>query len=338
MAEPAVASSKPSAPTSKGPPPSGDAKVGDDFTPRTSHSVVPQGSIAGRSLTLVIAIMAFLASLTLGAVSLVSDTARSWQSDIAREITVQVRPVAGASADMEQRVLLARQIAGGTPGIASVSVVDDEATRRLLEPWLGSGMVLDELPVPRLLRLSINRASPPDLSALAAELADAVPGASLDDHRSWQGRLATMARATVLAGGVIFLLMLAATVLTVIFATRGAMAGNRHTIDVLHFVGAERNYIAAQFQRHFLWLGLKGGLAGGVVAIAVFVALGLWSGRDVADPVADQAFALFGTFAVGWTGYTGVVALVFAVAVLTALTSRYTVLAQVGDLDGSRQT
>ncbi len=281
--------------------------------------------------------MAFLASLTLGAVSLVSDTARSWQSDISREVTVQIRPL-GTPADTEESVFLARRIAGATPGIASVDVVDDAATRRLLEPWLGSGLVLEELPVPRLLRLGIDRSSPPDLSALSIELSTAVPGASLDDHRSWQGRLATMARATVLAGGVIFLLMLAATVLTVIFATRGAMAGNRHTIDVLHFVGAERNYIAAQFQRHFLWLGLKGGLAGGVVAIAVFVALGLWSGRDMADPVADQAFALFGTFAVGWRGYGGVVALVFAVAVLTALTSRYTVLAQVGDLDGSRRT
>ncbi len=321
----------------KGPPPAGNATVGAGFEPRTSHSVVPQGSIAGRSLTLVIAIMAFLASLTLGAVSLVSDTARSWQSDISREVTVQIRPQ-GTPADAEERVSLARQIADTTPGIISVNVVDDEATRRLLEPWLGSGIVLDELPVPRLLRLGIDRTSPPDLQALSIELSTAVPGASLDDHRSWQRRLGTMARATVLAGGVIFLLMLAATVLTVIFATRGAMAGNRHTIDVLHFVGAERNYIAAQFQRHFLWLGLKGGLAGGVVAIAVFVALGLWSGRDVADPVADQAFALFGTFAVGWSGYGGVVALVFAVAVLTALTSRYTVLAQVGDLDGSRRT
>ena len=33
--------------------------------------------------------------------------------------------------------------------------------------------------------------------------------------------------------------MLSATVLAVVFATRGAMAGNGHIIEVLHFVGAE---------------------------------------------------------------------------------------------------
>ena len=69
---------------------------------RKFHSIVPRSSVAGNALTLVIAIMAFLASLTLGAVSMVNDTARNWQSDIAREITVQVRPVDGI--DMEENL------------------------------------------------------------------------------------------------------------------------------------------------------------------------------------------------------------------------------------------
>ncbi|MEL6750802.1 MAG: ABC transporter permease, partial [Pseudomonadota bacterium] len=221
--------------------------------PTTRHSIVPRASVAGSALTLVVAIMSFLASLTLGAVSMVSDTARSWQSDIAREITVQVRPL-GTPEQQEEAVQAARTIAGETEGIATVTVVGDRAMTSLLEPWLGAGLSLDDLPVPRLLRLTVN--GTPDLTTLALRLAQEVPGASLDDHRSWQDRLTTMAQATVLIGAFVFVLMLAATVLTVVFATRGAMAGNREIIDVLHFVGAERGYIASQFQRHFLLLGL----------------------------------------------------------------------------------
>src|SRR3982075_3227123 len=56
---------------------------------------VPRGSVAGRALVAVVAIMTFLASITTGAVLLVSASAAEWQSEVASEITIQVRPVAG---------------------------------------------------------------------------------------------------------------------------------------------------------------------------------------------------------------------------------------------------
>ena len=72
----------------------------------------------------------------------------------------------------------------------------------------------------------------------------------------------------------VFGLVLAATILSVTFATRGAMASNRPIVEVLHFVGAKDAYIARQFQRHFLRLGLRGGLVGGGACIVLFLALG----------------------------------------------------------------
>ena len=47
---------------------------------------------AGRALVAVVAIMTFLASITTGAVLLVSASAAEWQSEVASEITIQVRP------------------------------------------------------------------------------------------------------------------------------------------------------------------------------------------------------------------------------------------------------
>ncbi len=62
----------------------------------------------------------------------------------------------------------------------------------------------------------------------------------------------------------------AATVLSVVFATRAAVATNRAVVEVLHFVGARDGFIAAQFQRHFLKVGTQGGLLGGLSAAALF--------------------------------------------------------------------
>ena len=65
-----------------------------------------------------------------------------------------------------------------------------------------------------------------------------VPQAFLDDHRTWVDRLVSMARTTVMIGISVLGLVFIAMVLTVVFATRGALAGNRHIVEVLHFVGA----------------------------------------------------------------------------------------------------
>src|SRR4051812_27298583 len=62
---------------------------------RNLSPIVPRASIAGRALIAVVAIMTFLASITSGAVLLVAASAAEWQSDVASEITVQLRPVAG---------------------------------------------------------------------------------------------------------------------------------------------------------------------------------------------------------------------------------------------------
>ena len=297
------------------------------------HSIVPRSSVSGSTLTLVVAIMAFLASLTLGAVWTVNDTAKSWQNDVSRAITIQVRPVDGV--DLDAALISARQIVGSYAGVRSVNVVDNVAMEALLEPWLGGGLDLAELPVPRLVSVSIDETNPPDMQAMAAQLKANVPGASLDNHRAWIERLTTMARTTILTGVLIFLLMMIATVLTVVFATRGAMAGNKHIIEVLHFVGAEQSYIATQFQKHFLFLGLKGALVGGFLAIAFFLSIGWWTSGNPSDPTTSQVEALFGTFGIGIGGYFSILLLIFAISVLTALTSRFTVLRHVGTLDRS---
>jgi len=298
---------------------------------RRAAPIVPPQNLAGTALIIVIAIMTFLSSLTLGAVSLVRDTASAWESQIAREATIQIKPADGL--DMEAELVKAQAIAAETPGVLDAKIIDREATARLLEPWLGSGLNIDELPVPRLVIVTIDRGQQPDFEALRAKLALDIPTGSLDDHRTWVDRLVAMARTTVAIGMSVLALILAATVLCVVFATRGAMAGNGHIIEVLHFVGAEGRFIARQFRQHFLMTGIKGAAAGALAASLAFVAVSFWSSRNLATPEADQATALFGSFSIGLLGYLGVALIALLTAVLTAATTHLTVVAYLTDID-----
>jgi len=291
--------------------------------PRNEAPIVPPNTIAARALIAVVAIMTFLASLTTGAVILVQSAASDWQADVAREITIQISPAPGR--DVDAAVGKATALASRFHGIGSVHAMSKDESTRLLEPWLGEGLSLSELPVPRLIVVTIASGAAPDISELRRLLQAEVPGATLDDHRGWIDRMRAMAGTAVAAGVIILVLMLVATVLSVSFATRGAMAANRPVIEVMHFVGARNRYIARNFERHFLLLGFKGGAIGGLAALAVFTLASLVSGRLAGTAAGEQTAALFGTFSIGLTGYIAVLAQIVLIALVTAWTSRQTV-------------
>jgi len=291
--------------------------------PRVRTPIVPGNSIAGRSLVAVVAIMTFLASMTTGAVVLVRTAASDWQAEVAREITIQVRPQTGR--DIETEVRKAEDIARAAPSVTEVRSYTKEESRRLLEPWLGSGLALDDLPVPRMIVVKVAPDARPDLASLRKTLNEQVAGASIDDHRGWIEQMRAMSRTAVMGGIVILLLVFAATVLSVTFATRGAIASNRPVVEVLHFIGAPDSFIAGHFQRHFLWLGLKGGALGGGAAILLFAFAEIVSSWLTGGADADRVSALFGTFSIGTAGYLAVAVQVVVIAVLIAATSRQTV-------------
>jgi cell division transport system permease protein len=130
----------------------------------------------------------------------------------------------------------------------------------------------------------------------------------------------------VMAGGIIVLgLVIVVTILSVNFATRGAMAANRPVIEVLHFVGAQDRFIAGQFQRHFLWLGLKGGLIGGAAAILLFALIAPVEALIRGNAGADQFAALFGSITLGFSGYLVIIAQIVVIAAVASEASRRTV-------------
>src|SRR5262245_27923979 len=299
----------------------------DGKTRRSTRSappapIVPAGSVTGRSLTLVITIMCFLASLTAGAVYMMNQTATEWMRDIASEVTVQVE--SKQRADIDKMVAEVVGFLSRQQGVAQARVLSVADTSQLLEPWLGQSEALSALPLPRLIAVDLDRANPPaNFDVLRAALANNFPGATLDDHRRWQRQVRTITRSFALGGLAILLLVAAATTAIIVSATKSAMASNRDIVEVLHFVGATDRFIAREFERHFLRLGVRAGIVGAVMAVLVFLTMPammeLLGGGAVAM---EEMRRLVGVNSLDLWGYLFLSIVVMVIAGLCMVTSR----------------
>jgi len=292
--------------------------------------VIPRDSIPGRALVVVIAIMTFLACLTAGAALLVAHASENWRADVLRDITIQVKPRPGD--DVESIIAKVSSIVSAAPGVKSVYVYSERDTAKLLQPWLGEGLDLSLLPIPRVLIVHLEGGSGNGVAALRAILAGAAPQASLDDHRAWAARIGTMAKAVVALAFVLFALVIVALATAIGFATRGAMAGTREVIEVLHFVGASDLFIAMEFQSHFVRLALRGALIGVFGALAFFLALLALSAWWSSAPGGEEIAAMFGAFALSASDYPAISLVGVGVTILTGLLSRAIVLNNLREL------
>ncbi len=160
-----------------------------------------------RALMVIIAIMTFLGSLTVGGVDLVRTAAADWTSSIVREATIQVRPGRAATwlptSPAPPRCLR-------FPGVADVAPYTARRRGGCSSPGSAPASA------PRTCRSPPHRGEAPRrrpahrMEAFRRALAE-VPTASLDDHRQWFDRLRAMARAVIVVGLVIVALMIAAT-------------------------------------------------------------------------------------------------------------------------------
>jgi len=221
---------------------------------------------------------------------LITRAVDDWSSDIAGEVTVQIRPMDGVK--MADQIKGVSGILDQTTGITNYKVLEPEAGAKLLEPWLGNDDILDQLPVPRLVAVSINKKANPDFEKLAREITAKVKGASLDTHRRWQAELTRMGTSLVRLGVAVLVLITLSAIALVVFASRTALDANRQVVEVLHFVGASDHYIARQVQWQFLRAGLQSGLIGIIAGMATFLLLGISNGGTASGGLADASYGL----------------------------------------------
>jgi cell division transport system permease protein len=294
------------------------------LNPKAQTGLMPSDSASGATLHTIVAVMSFLACLALGGVLTLGRLASQWTDGLSGSVTVQLLPSSQISPD--DQVKEALRLVKQWPGVFSAKALSRGEANALLEPWLGQGNVLDELPTPQLIEVTLQPGQSPELEGLARALADSVPGAQLDDHKRWNAELAGFASSSTAIGWSILMLIGLATLAIIIFATQAGLRTHREIVEVVHMIGARDVFIASEFQKHFLWLGLRGGVIGLIIAIITLVTSSFfWDSRET--PVAAQYLPQLMGSPLQYFWLLFVPGLMGVIAMLTA---RFTVLRVLG--------
>lgn len=279
-------------------------------------------------LDIVIAVMAFLAALALGA-SLVSERASiGWRAGLADRLTVQILvPQNGdVNATMARETDAALGVLRATQGIAHAAPLSDAQMQDLVEPWLGKGALVEELPLPRLIDAAIVPGAAVDIPALTARLKRAAPDAQLDDHGRWIARLKGLADTILWSAYGILVLIAVATASIVAFATRAGLEAHHEMVQLLHQMGAHALFIARAFERHYALAALGASAAGTAVAALLYGAAGglEFAGLEPVPFLPPMALQL--------NEYVWLVAVPVIATAISWITARLSVLAVVRDI------
>lgn len=244
----------------------------DFVLPAHDRKLIPEGRLSG-PMPWVIAIMLFLTLLVAAGGLTLAEAARQGGQDLARQVTVQIiesDPAQRAA----QRAAVSRALRK-LDSIAEVKPVPDAQVRALLEPWLGTGVIDADVPIPAL--VDVRFASVPTaetITRLQSTLRSVAPNIRVDSHSSWMAPFFELMRALLWLAAAVFLLLLIATSAVVILAVRSTLNTHRETIEIMHMMGGTDVQAARLFQRRVALDALLGGAVGFIVAAVVIVTVG----------------------------------------------------------------
>ena len=286
------------------------------------HSkILPRNMLGSRLLPLVIAVNVYLASLAiLGGLALIGATGQ-WATEIEQLVTVQVPPESGVSGDAVVKSVLG--VLRDHPGVAQARALELSEMEALLAPWLGQSAAIKELPLPQLIDVELRPDG--DLDSLRKRLDAEFPGVEIDDHRQWREQMQSIATSARLICWSLVAMISLAAIAVIIFATRASLESQNELVALMHLIGAHNSFVAGEFQKHFLGIGVIGVLTGLVpVALTIGAVLYLtgndpapWMGRVTLEPF-DYVLAVLPPL---------------SAALITMLTARLTVLRALADLD-----
>ena len=285
--------------------------------------IIARKSASLLSLGVTMTVMCFLASLAVTALLLINRAVVNWDRGLSHEITVQLQQL--SSADIEVELKKATTILGQARGVIKVEVLDRTQGMKLLEPWLGKSG-LEDLPIPRLIRVTVDEEAPPDYQVLEAELKSQVKGIALDTHDRWREELASAGARLSLLAIVILVLISVASMTLAAFGARAALEANRHVVEVLRLVGAENRFIAREINRRFVGLGLGAGLFGTILSLICILTLG-WTGQASVNSLASGSGALlYSVVGLGWQKLSYLLLVPLLSAVFVTVSARLTLM------------
>jgi cell division transport system permease protein len=250
---------------------------------------MPRGDARDGGLVFVIAVLCFFACVAAVAALAADRAATGWTAQLKESATVLVRPRGGETADAA--AARAAETLADVKGVSEARALERAQAAALLEPWLGKGVLADDLPVPRLVALDLDPARPPSAADLQNALKARDIDATVDDHSLWIKdivRAGAWARDAAIA---VFALTALAAAAVIAFAARAALASRREIVEVLHVAGARDGFIAGLLARRFAAMAFVAGVGGALLAAGLGAGARLVGGGTGLTPVLPVAWS-----------------------------------------------
>ena len=223
-------------------------------------------------LQIMISIALFIFAITLSGVLAINSMLANWNESILGSLTVQIMPVnntdrAKAMAETLEHQDKTVEFLKTVDGVVKVTPLPDSQLQKLIQPWLGDGVNLGNLPIPRIIDVKLAPDANIDFGKVAADLAQVSPYASLDNHKLWLNKLIKFADGLKVLAMSVLALVTAITSGAIFYTTQMSLGLHGAIIEILHIMGAKDTYIAQQYARRMAFLGLVGGVIGLLFAI-----------------------------------------------------------------------
>jgi cell division transport system permease protein len=269
-------------------------------------------SLAARILPALIGIMVFVGLLALAAGIAVNSAVEGWSRNVDLGLTATVPDTTGDKVNAVVSMLQQ------TPGIAAARRLSESEVSALLAPWLGSEAAAADLPLPALIDIRLDPAVVVDHRALSAKIERIAPGARVDAHRDWIDQAVRLGRSLQAVAFFAVCLIAAAVAAVVVVSVRAGLAVEHDTIELLHLIGAQDGFIAAEFEQVVTRFAGIGGVIGGALALGAIVLL-----ADLFSAAGTTALPKLGLGLYGWLTLTG---FVVAAVLLARGVARVTVM------------
>ncbi|MDB5422731.1 MAG: ftsX [Phenylobacterium sp.] len=250
---------------------------------------LPERESRDAALIFVVAVLCFLACLTAMGVIAADRAARGWTGQLTGEATVIVRPRSGETPDAA--AARAAEALAGVAGVSEARALEPAKAFDLIRPWLGDVADLADLPVPRLVAVTLDPKHPAKAAALSQALKAQDVDAAVDDHSIWIKDIRRAGEVVRWLGAGVFALIAGAAGAVIAFATRAGLAARRDVVEVLHLAGAEDGYIARLFQVRFARVAGLAGLVGAAGAGLVGAILRIIGGGEGLTPALPLAWS-----------------------------------------------
>jgi|TARA_R110002049_G_scaffold5221_1_gene36853 cell division transport system permease protein len=240
--------------------------------PAHDRRLIPEGRLSG-PMPWVIAIMIFLTVLAAAAGLAMTRAVGDVSDELSSRATVQI-----IEANPEIRARQAEAAADrlrAMPLVEEVRVLPPEEIEALIEPWLGTQDLANDIPLPALIDLKLARVATDDeYQTLRSALAPVAPEARVEPSSGYIAPVISLVRSFQwIAFGLVGLLALA-TAAAVIISARSALNTHGETIAVVHLLGGTDQQISRLFQRRIALDALLGGLIGLVGGAAIIWLIG----------------------------------------------------------------